>query len=362
MSGIRFTAVAGLALVLAASAQSQRKEVTLTNADRAAVKTAVHGVIHPLLANTKVAASYGKEQAATPAVASLAITPFPTGPRYPADLDFHGGATVGQAQYHAIYLLNSFTGTTGCTETTIASCWGNPEGFLKDLGKSDFIHITDQYVGRYDSNRYTNGGDAYVTFTPLPPQLSDADVQAIVHAVATVLGYSTGYESIFHVFLPPGTDECMNAPIDFVCYSPDNPNTFYFCAYHGSTDFTDVGHVLYSVEPYQNVSGCSIPPGSPNGPVVDSTNNVLSHETFETITDPDGTAWWNEAAYSLYGSEIGDECAFIFFNSTGGGFNPSLWHANHHEYATQPEYSNEGHVCTTSNERCLLYTSDAADE
>lgn len=38
---------------------------------------------------------------------------------------------------------------------TIASCWGDPEGFLNDLGKSDFIHVVDQYTGSTADDRYT---------------------------------------------------------------------------------------------------------------------------------------------------------------------------------------------------------------
>ena len=38
-----------------------------------------------------------------------------------------------------------------------------------------------------------------------------------------------------------------------------------------------------------------------------------SHETFETITDPDGTAWWNSLDNGLFGQEIGDECSFLLF-------------------------------------------------
>ena len=71
---------------------------------------------------------------------------------------------------------------------------------------------------------------------------------------------------------------------------PDNLKSFAFCAYHGGATFRDIGHVLYSVEPFQGVEGCSSRPGAPNGQLADSTNNVLSHETFETITDPDGDA------------------------------------------------------------------------
>jgi hypothetical protein len=46
--------------------------------------------------------------------------------------------------------------------------------------------------------------------------------------------------------------------------APDNNATFAFCAYHSSVDFSDVGHVLYSVQPYQNVPLCQVQPGTPN--------------------------------------------------------------------------------------------------
>jgi len=86
---------------------------------------------------------------------------------------------------------------------------------------------------------------------------------AVVHAVASATG-DTGYGHIFHVFLAPGQDECFDSSFS-VCYSPDNNNSFFFCAYHGSVDFSDIGHVLYSVEPFQNVPGCQVRPGTPNG-------------------------------------------------------------------------------------------------
>ena len=349
MPAARLLVVTAVAALLAVSATAQKKQVTLTDADRIAVTTAKAGVIHPLPTNTNVSASYGKETASKRAQTGPVITPFPKKPRYPADLTYQGGVTVGQAQFHAIYLLNSFTGTTGCTPSTIGSCWGDPEGFLQDLGKSDFIHVADQYVGQYESNRYTNGADAIAVFNPLPPKLTDADVQALVHAVAFDLGYPTGYGNIYHVFLPPGTDECFDSTFS-TCYSPDDPNTFFFCAYHSSVTFTDVGHVLYTVQPHQNVPGCNAPPDSPNGQLADSTYSILSHETFEAITDPDGTAWWNTDSNILFGSEIGDECSFIIFYPTAVYFNPSVWRVGKIEYATQPEYSNEGHSCTTSTD------------
>jgi hypothetical protein len=38
---------------------------------------------------------------------------------------------------------------------------------------------------------------------------------------------------------------------------------------------------------------------------------VLSHELVETITDPDGDAWYNTLNFSLFNQEIGDECVFV---------------------------------------------------
>ena len=186
------------------------------------------------------------------------------------------------------------------------SCWGDPEGFLRDLGLSEFIHITDQYVGASGSNRYTVV-PGVKSKTPSGKLLIDADIVKLVHTVASKTD-QTGYGHEYHVFLTPGTDECFDST-HTVCYSPDNPATFFFCAYHGSVDFSDIGHVLYSVEPYQNVMGCSDTGLTPNGSLEDSTDSVLSHELFETITDPDGTAWVNITDNGMFGEEIADECS-----------------------------------------------------
>ena len=79
-----------------------------------------------------------------------------------------------------------------------------------------------------------------------------------------------GYGHIYHIYLPHGTDACADAS-DTVCYLPDHPSTFVLCAYHASDTFTDIGHVLFSVEPFQNIPGCAIALPGPNGQLADST-------------------------------------------------------------------------------------------
>ena len=250
--------------------------------------------------------------------------------RSPGELTFHGGAVVTSAQSHAIYMNPN----GACT---IASCWGDPEGFLRDLGASDFIHLTDQYVNSYASNRYTVGRAAIINYIPTG-SFSNSDILANVHAVAASAGQS-GYGHIYHVFLPPGQDVCQSPG---VCYSPDVPSTDLLCGYHGSADFLDIGHVLYTVEPNQ-LGGCMVAPGSPNGVLADSTNNSLSHELFETITDPDFDAWYNSTLIDLIGDEIGDECSFAI----PGFFDVPVFKIGNKLYAVQREYDDAGRACGT---------------
>jgi hypothetical protein len=250
--------------------------------------------------------------------------------RFPGDLTYNGGAVVDFAESHDIYMLPN-------GKCPVSKCWGDPERFLADLGKSDFIHITDQYVGQQSSDRYTLGQSSSTTFTPPGKPLIDAEMQVIVHAAASKTG-QTGYRHIYHVFVPAGQDVCMDSTFA-VCASN------VFCAYHASADF-DIGHVLYTVEPFAAVDGCEVKPGTPNRTLIDSTNNVLSHELIETITDPDGDAWWNNTAVGLFGEEIGDECSFVVFVPNHAFSDPDIIIANGRKYALQPEYNNRQHGCT----------------
>jgi hypothetical protein len=336
---------------LAQAAGRAEPTYRVTDADREAVQkaTSVHPHAKPVKASDgppahRLAMSPAHREAMAAAAESGAASRSTAEVRYPADLSFQGGPVLQTAEQHAIYMRPN-------GECPIHTCWGDPEGMLRDLSRSDFIHITDQYVGSSAEDRYPVGRRAFVSFTPpfnfTPPAvpLTDADVLAVVHAVASKTG-NTGYGHVYHVFLPEGTDECFDATYS-ACYSPDDPSVFAFCAYHGFADFADIGHIVYSVEPFQNVPGCNDPPNTPNGQLVDSTNDTLSHETFEAITDPDLSAWFNAGGnLSLRGQEIGDECVFIAIVGTTVYGDPGLFTVEDKTYAVQPEYDNARHGCS----------------
>lgn len=250
---------------------------------------------------------------------------------YPADLSTPNNVVLQTTTQHALYV--NYSGS-------VAANWGNPEGFLKDLNKSPFIHLADQYVGSGEERRYPVGPNASINDASYGNLLDEKDIWAIVHAAAVVYGAGSGH--LYHVFLPPGTDTCFNMSTQ--CYSPDNPSTFAFCGYHSAVQFSDIGVVLFTVEPYQDVPGCAVATPSPNGQLADSTNSVLSHETFEAITDPlPGYGWTNNAALALYGAEIGDECEPL--GNSAGDFLDPTFRIGEKVYEVQLEYSNRYHAC-----------------
>ena len=251
--------------------------------------------------------------------------------RIPGTLTYFGGPVVPMAESHDIYLLPN--------GSSVAAQWGDPERFLTDLGRSEFVHITDQYVGETANNRYTLGDNFTVPFTVSQTPLTDAQIRGLLHAVANVTN-ETEYGHIYHVFLPQGQDECFDSTFS-VCASN------VFCAYHSSVTFKDNGrHVLYSVEPFANVPGCQVKPGTPNGQLVDSQNSVLSHELIETITDPDGDAWFDITSGAMLGQEIADECVFVTIVGQGLFSDPVVFKVNGHRYAIQPEWNNNATACT----------------
>jgi hypothetical protein len=276
---------------------------------------------------------------------------FPPGSFYPYDVnlfDVNTGAiktlaqssVVKRAEFHNIYINQT------------PDHWGNPSIFQTNLFESDFIHLVDQYVHANEDARYSLGASALVNYPVSSTPLSDTgDISAIVHAAAKNFG--SGYGHVYNVFLPKGVDVCLTPT---VCYSPDNFAAWIFCGYHNSVQFADIGLVLYIVTPYPDAFGisngapfyaCDVGQANPtvntaptpNGVLVDSMSSIISHETFETITDaiPEN-GWW--VYNSANNDEIGDLCVNNYFLYVPFNVSGTL-------YYIQPEYSNKYHACVT---------------
>ncbi|MGA3090220.1 MAG: hypothetical protein ABSD75_16530 [Terriglobales bacterium] len=306
------------AFVCAASGQNEFQPLTITDAHRYVAGQAQNAHYHILPVTTpeaRAAASRlnaSQRGSARPVTADVqysrpvaAVAGDPAPFRFGGDVQYYGGATLTSTVFHSAFVNT----TVACPPN---ACWGDPLGFSHDLFQSDFIHVMDQYTGAY--GRYAVGTNFAVNYPVMPGvPLTEQDMQAIAYEVASKVG--AGYGNMVHIFLPPGQDDCV---VPGVCFSPDNPSTFYFCANHGS--FTsNIGDIVYSVEPFTDVPGCQMESGTPNGQLADTINFGVGHETIEAISDPDPESGWaNFISTSLYGSEIADECV-LFAPGQGQG-------------------------------------------
>lgn len=290
--------------------------------------------ISPDSSNVKLTARTHPVKASTTLPTPAAGTFF-----YPDDVEklASTGKTIAGAAHHPIYI--------NCPSTSNpTACFGGPATFLTNLDASSMIHISDQYTGSTTNGRYSLGTQFSTTMTIYPgtsgvPTLGENDLLGVVHSAAKAGG--VGYGHIYHLFLPKGVDTCMD---EGPCYSPDNQNTFVFCGYHFTVKFSDLASpVYYTVIPYQGavsapaVNLCTFTFSSPNGPLVDSMANVLLHETFETITDPDITTGYR-ALNNPGLPEVGDICEGIIFTVS----------LNAHNYDVQSIYSDKYEACATT--------------
>jgi hypothetical protein len=329
------TAITSFCLALSTllvQAQSNTPQQTnISGSDMAAASSVTNSWYRIFPAATAAAKKLAPSSLTNKKVVSTGTLPQPG--FYPADLVNHGGPVVTSAQHNLVY----FDCPAGPT-----ACWGTPASFLKHLNASEIIHMTDQYVGASADNRYPVGGSVSINQPLQTNVLYLNDIFSILHAAAVKLLVPSGYSNIVHIFLPRGIDTCFD--LTTICYSPDNPSSFRFCAYHGSVVFNDIGHILFTVEPYQNVPGCQAATPTPNGALVDSTASVLSHETFETVTDPDLDAWWSDVSLIEQGEEIADVC--VPTGNSSGQFLDSVFLVGGKHYKIQLEYSNRYHACT----------------
>jgi hypothetical protein len=255
---------------------------------------------------------------------------------YPLDMTCQTKSCPVMSSSTAYNVYVTPDGKTCATE----KCWGDPEEFLKALTGSPLAGVAQQYTNGA-ATAYTFGGSVAVKYhLAYSNTFYNNDLFTIL-AAAYKHFKATGLNAQYHIFLPPGIDTCFDQY--GICYSPDNLNSFAFCAYHSAVQAAKGVYIVYSVEPYQNATvnvggkklyACQdqIEPKGVNR-LQSGTASTLSHESFEAWSDPlPNTGWFNAS----YGEEIGDVCAYAFnANETMGG---NSWYV-------QQEYSNTYHGC-----------------
>ncbi|MGB8647971.1 MAG: hypothetical protein WCF84_22240 [Anaerolineae bacterium] len=258
------------------------------------------------------------------------------------NLSYHNGPVMHTNKVYAIYwqpsgytmsatyqtLINKFF-------TDVAAASGQTTNvYYSDTQYSDTtgaIAYSSTFGGSYlDTNAYPASGCNVYSGVSLC--LSDAQLQTEINRVVSLNGWTANSSTEFFMFTAKGVGSCSGSSCAFT----------QFCAYH-SWIGSGATATLYANMPYTgtNLSACGVTQ-SPNGDVdADSTINVTSHEHNETITDEQGSAWYDSRGY-----ENGDKCAWNFGTYTGNS-NQTI---NGDHYFLQQEWSNKSTKCVLTGQ------------
>jgi hypothetical protein len=269
-----------------------------------------------------------------------------------ANLPYGGGPVMHSNRTHVIFwepngsTIGYDPGYQSMVETFLSRVAADSHKPTSVYGLSGQYHDSSGPAA-YDSSF----GGAVVAHDRLPPNecseplatgpgwlvcLSDNQLEAEIQHVIASNRMPTGGRDIYFLVLPNGLGTCETT-------GPENcalgGTAGGFCGYHSSTpDDT----ILYAVIPYNAVSGhCQSGNPRPNANTADPALSTLSHEHNETVTDPFGTAWIDQA-----GNEDGDLC-ISHYGPNLGGSGAASWNEtiDGGHYYLQEEWSNENGSC-----------------
>lgn len=223
---------------------------------------------------------------------------------------------------------------------------GLVKGYFQDIGGSDLYGVVTQYWDTGSgpmSNSVTLAG-SFVDTQPYPRSgstsdpLKDDDVQNEISHAMVVNKWSASQNTGFFVVTAYGVNECASS--DSCTFSRNDKA---FCAYH-SYAFTAGAPTIYAYVPV--VHGCDYLPtysthSSPNHDLVaDAVLSSVSHEFFESATDPLLTAWYIS---KMDEGEMADLCVEHYGVVRSDGSNVTL--SNGHHYILQSEWSLADNAC-----------------
>jgi hypothetical protein len=254
---------------------------------------------------------------------------------------YHGGSVMESFSAYVIFWLPptySYEpyGSSARFESLISR-------YFSDVGGSALYGLLTQYWGVQGQihNSATLGG-VYRDTRPYPAPgtrahpLVDSDITAEIGRAMKLNGWSESPTHEFFVITGFNVQECFLANHRDGC-------TFYtghddYCAYH-----THTGELIYA---YISVSNYCVPlPGrSPNGDAIaDTTISIVSHEQFESVTDPLLDGWYGK---TMEDDEVADLCLDHYGPVRSDGSNVTL--GNGHRYIVQEEWSRRAGRCALS--------------
>ncbi|MGZ4243119.1 MAG: PKD domain-containing protein [Solirubrobacteraceae bacterium] len=223
-------------------------------------------------------------------------------------LEYHGGPVLHTTRPYLIFWDPAGTAIDPTTRALFSR-------YLTDVAADnalgdDVFGVTRQYT---DATGYAASGESYGaaqeiadgqpypaigrcsrTPAPITVCLTDAQLQAELARLISAGGLPSGTgpgAPVYFVITPATVNVCLTGS-----ECADN----YFCAYHANV-VQNGGDVIYAAIPLLNaVKDCQVDGNSalqdPNGIPADVALDNLSHEYNESISDPNGDAWYDSGS------------------------------------------------------------------
>ncbi|HZE03835.1 MAG TPA: hypothetical protein VE127_01340 [Solirubrobacteraceae bacterium] len=257
-----------------------------------------------------------------------------------ANLTYHNGPVMRTNTVYAIYWVPPEYTVDSRYESLINQFFGD---VAADNGRTSNVYYSDtQYYDTTGNIAYASTfGGSSVDTDPLPASgcsdsytsvcLTDSQLQAEISKVIKNQGWKPNSSTEFFMFTAKGIGSCDGSSCSFSQY----------CAYH-SWIGSGSNATIYANMPYADTVPSACDAGQhPNNDDADATINVTSHEHNESITDEQGSAWYDRRGY-----EDGDKCAWNFGTALGltayGQYNQVI---NGDDYYLQQEWSNHSSGC-----------------
>jgi hypothetical protein len=284
---------------------------------------------------------------------------------------YHDGQVMHAYHAYLIFWLPSgahYDGTAGDSafETSVAH-------YFHDVSGSPLARVLSQYWDfqgpatsaaarggvAVDTSPYQHcpsGASCRKAAATTKDPLYDEDIQAEVTRVMSAHHWGGGLGNEFFVFLADGAQQCQDSSAGATCTFVKNDVAF--CGYHSwfQAYGTSEPIIYASIADADTTSAACLSPlanlvgTSPHGDwILDAEISVVSHEQFETVTDPaptnQSTGGWfdgNGHASDNVVAEIADRCQQDYGSIRGDGSDVTL---GGHEYLVQSEWSNAAGGC-----------------
>jgi hypothetical protein len=211
-------------------------------------------------------------------------------------INYHGGPVL-KANPVPIYLI--FYGNWNSTGSNTQASVSLIEHFVSTLGNTPIEHIATTY-GDNTGNVSGNVSLGGVTFVNSSTNLNDTSLRTTVSNAISSGALPRNANGIYMVLSSSNINETSG-----FCTR--------YCGFHTHATLggADIKYAFVG-NPDRCPSGCEAQRTGPNSPATnvggaDGLINVLSHEQFEAITDPDLNAWFDSS-----GQEDSDKCNFNF--------------------------------------------------